>query len=204
MSEPIGIMAIDIETGGQLIGSAPIVAIGWCLGGVDGRVVLKGRVSLQYEPYHQFEKRCLEEYWYAKATQKAQLEAFRAEAVPIKQGLNHFLSQIRAAEGRYEKLYLVSDNPSFDFAFLNHYLAHFLGMMPLSYKVTDGQYRGQLGDEWYVVRKLTRNRFAVLPSTVQQVETRVSENVAHDHWPDNDAHHIYLKTVLLVANLAVS
>lgn len=198
-----GILAVDIETGGQLIGTAPIVAIGMCLGGLDGRVHSKLRVSLKYEEHHRFEKRCLQEYWYATPTQKAQLETFRSEAVDIKEGLGKFLDVVKAAEARFEKLFLVSDNPAFDFAFLNYYLAHYLGRLPLSYKVTDGSYRGQLGDEWYVVRKLTRNRFAVLPSTVEQVAKRVSEVVAHDHWPENDAHHIYLTTVLLTSTLGM-
>lgn len=199
----IGVMAIDIETGGQLIGSAPLVAIGWCLGGMDGKVVLKGRVSLAIETGHQFEKRCLEEYWYASPVQQAQLETFRSEAVPIKDGLVHFLGQVGKAEAMYKQLYLVSDNPAFDFAFLNYYLAHYLHWLPLSYQVGNGKYRGGLGDEWYVVRKVTRNRFAVLPSTVSQVAKRVSEVVTHDHWPENDAHHIFLTTVLLCDSLAI-
>src|SRR5689334_2010902 len=154
MTKVVGIMAVDIETGGQLIGSAPIVAIGWCLGGLDGHVLLKGRVSLRYDDHHRFEKKCLEEYWYATATQKAQLETFRAEAVTIKEGLALFMNQVRAAEVQFDNLYLVSDNPAFDFGFLNYYLAHYLGVLPLSYRVSDGKYRGQLGDEWYVLRKV--------------------------------------------------
>lgn len=198
--------AVDIETGGQLIGSAPIVAIGWCSGPIsgDGKLLLKGRVSLKYDEHHRFEKRCLEEYWYASPTQKAQLETFRAEAVPIKEALGQFLAALKAAEEHFGNLYVVSDNPAFDFAFLNYYLAHYLGALPLSYRVLDGKYRGQLADEWYVVRKVTRNRFAVVPSTVERIKKRVSEAVPHDHWPENDAHHIYLTTVMLCDSLAIS
>lgn len=196
----VGIMAIDIETGGQLIGSAPIVAIGWAVGGLDGRLLIKGRVCLRSNSY-KFERRCLEEYWYANSIQQAQLETFRAEAIGIKEGLGQFLKTVKEAESLFPKLYLVSDNPAFDFGFLNYYLAHYLQHMPLSYRVTDGTYRGQLGDEWYVVRKLTANRFAVLPNIVERVTKQVAETVSHDHFPENDAHHIYLTTVLLYQNL---
>ncbi len=196
------LFAVDIETGGQLVGKTPIVAIGWCCGDLQGKVYQKARVSLEVEKDLEFEQECLQQFWYASPVQQAQLEAYRAEAIPIKQGLTIFLQELAKAEALAAasqlKFFKVSDNPAFDFGFINYYLSRYLNHLPLSHRLSDRRYEGQLCDEWGVLRKCTDKKFTVRPELVDLAERTAKSRVLHDHWPENDAHYIYSKTIALV------
>ena len=154
--------------------------------------------------YKTGEKRCQDEYW-SQPAQADQLKEFRAAAVGPAPAMETFAEALKQAEAAAQKtaLHVVSDNPAFDFAFLNHYLDVYLGRASLAYS-SEGRYRG-VRDEWEVLRKVAVRHGlsvrAVTPAVRADVEAFVRERATHDHYPENDAACIYWRTVALCRTL---
>lgn len=203
----VHIFAVDIEAEGQYVSKNNIVSIGTAHGPAmqdDGPALM--RVSLQPDPTKSFEPRCLTEFW-NRPEQVAQLKIFRAEAVPTHEALRTFLDTLRKAEEEAAKagatVYVVSDNPSYDFSFLNHNLDVHLSHPSLAFSELTGKYRG-VCDEWEVLRTVAhKHDLVMLPTTPDvrsELEAAVAQRAVHDHMPEHDAAAIYWRTVLLCRN----
>ena len=205
VEKPLVLVAVDDEGTGSRMSVNGMVAIGWYIGHITGEKIDKGRISLALGP-RQFELRCVEQYWAAKdkdgkQPQMEQLKVFQKEAVDPKVGMQKFIDMIDKLEDKFE-LAFISDNPAYDFGFINHYLDVYLNRGPLSVKKDQTSYRplydiASFALE-YTVKKA--NGASLVFDTRKYIAhmTRIdAEN--HDHWPENDAEGIYRQTLATCA-----
>ncbi|AYV79647.1 MAG: hypothetical protein Faunusvirus33_1 [Faunusvirus sp.] len=183
-------LAVDIETSGSCYAKHMIVSIGVFAGLSDGTKILKQRISLKEVDDKKFwESRCLKQFWSQKCNQE-NLLVFTAEAIDVKKGMADFMKIVDDLESLY-KLRILSDNSSFDIAYLNYYIQHFLGRNPLCYMKDQETYRS-IVDTHSFLRGVT---FADHGRNLSDEELIVKYGLAitaeHDHRPDNDAHHIF-------------
>jgi hypothetical protein len=195
------LFAVDIEGSGSSFGQNGIVAIGWCVGDLHGRVLEKKRVSLKLHR-RTFEPRCLTEYW-SKPAQAAQLAVFQSEALEPAAAMKIFIDAVDSFESRYD-LVILTDNPSYDIAWLNYYLDHYLGRSPLNYMKDQTTYRGVRDVfQFAFYRKMKQAEAGGQGKWFFDMEKykagldKLKEANLHDHWPENDAEYIFRKTILL-------
>ena len=109
------------------------------------KLITKGRVNLDKEG-RQFELRCATEYW-AKVDKKdgntaptGTVRMFEQTAVHPAEGMKDFMSEVDRLEEEYDIVF-ISDNPVFDFSWINYYLDVYLHRTPLAYKKDRKSYR---------------------------------------------------------------
>jgi len=190
------VIALDIESRGMSPKKHGILSIGMCIGSAEEDLVLiKKRFDLEPLPGQQMEKRCQDEFWskhqdiYAILTQ---------DPKPVKEVMTAFRAIIDKWHAVAEDVYLVSDNPAFDFGLLNYYLDEF-DLLPLSYKRnkegkpeyvalhdSDSYARGALGQgfnaQWV-------NDTEVIKEHLHAQDTLNKDS--HNHLPEKDAEFIY-------------
>lgn len=188
------IFALDIETRGMSAKHHGILSIGICIGSADEeKVLFKTRFDLKPLVGQTMEQRCHDEFWakhqdlYAELT-KAPMDA-KSQMGEFRQLLDQYHSSC-------DSVYIVSDNPTFDFGIVNYYLQEF-GHLPLSYKRdesgklcyvplhdSDSYARGAMrygfSEQWLSDEKVIKNYRLTL-----------SKEEMHNHFPENDAEFIY-------------
>lgn len=186
----IVIIAIDIEATGPRFSKNGIISIGYCAGTMDGEVILKKRVSLDLEG-KSFDKSCYDQFWIKNLDL---LETLKKEAVPIKEGLQKFISDFDSLNEKYE-LIPISDNPSYDIGFINYYLDFYLDRLPLNYVNGGDDYRPIFDSDCYsrglLGMKYSDGIWTSDKDVREKLSFEIPDSVVHDHYPDNDAEYIY-------------
>ena len=122
------VLSIDIETSGCNLIDNGILAIGYCIGNLDGEVVFKDRINMLLDDGCYFEERCVKEFW---SKHEDVLKIIQEDAVGPHIGIRSFVDMVYDLEDQYE-LIIISDNPVFDIGFINYYMAKYLKCRPLS------------------------------------------------------------------------
>lgn len=173
-------LSVDIETSGPSVMTNGILAIGLCLGDSTGNTVIKKRIDVQLDLIHSFDPVCVENFWLKSGPQKV-LKVIQANPIPAVEAIKLFIDFVDEYDSKYN-LEIISDNPTFDFYFLNFYLDKYLYRKPLNYKfghtyrtLTDSTsfLRGFFGPKY-------RNMTVKFPG------------IKHDHFPENDAEYILM------------
>jgi hypothetical protein len=192
------LFALDIEGSGASFSQNGIVAIGWCVGKMDGKILEKKRVSVALQK-RGFEPRCKTQYWDNPA-QAAQLEVFKKEALEPVEAMKQFIASVDRFEDSYDVI-ILTDNAAYDVAWLNYYLDLYLGRNPLSYKKDQMTYRPIAEPKGFAMsRKMKFNSNENWSFDMEKYKdglTKLKIMSLHDHWPENDAENIYRKTLLL-------
>ena len=198
------LFAVDIEGSGALLSQHAIIAIGWCVGNMEGKILEKKRVSLKIPFNKGFEVRCLEQYWKKDKTQMLQLATFTTEAVDPETAMKTFIERVRFYDNDYD-VSIVTDNPSYDIMWINYYLDVYLNHMPLNYYSDQASYRGitdpmNFGIRYKIKKDKEETSFVFNKTKYFEEMDNFKKSGIHDHWPENDAEGIYKKT-LMICNL---
>jgi hypothetical protein len=173
-------LSVDIETSGPSVIQNGILAIGICLADIVGNTLFKKRIDVQLDSIHSFDPVCVENFWLKPGPQKV-LKVIQANPIPAEDAIKSFIDFVDECDSKY-RLEIISDNPTFDFYFLNFYLDKYLQRKPLNYKfghiyrtLTDSTsfLRGCFGPKY-------RNMIVKFPG------------IKHDHFPENDAEYILM------------
>lgn len=221
------IVSIDVETTGMRPEVNAMIALGVTVGvGAiwtneekgevtipEPRIVCKRRWCLPIPsadmPFA-FEPRCASEYWLAShGKQKAQLLEFEAESRgkdPVAM-MQEFVDEIIKAQKTYRRVFIVGDNPAFDFPFVHRLMHIHLGRVSLLNSAIDQQtYFGVCS----LHNAATRHRADLAKKRKEPVwtlsvdEERARALVAklfpagHDHYPENDAAVNYYKAFIMM------
>jgi hypothetical protein len=190
--KPKAIFALDIEARGQGVMSHGIVSIGVCIGHpYQNRVLYKNRFDMLPLKNQTMEPRCMNEFW---INNMDKLNKMQVHAKPARDQMRRF----RALLDKWHKthdLYIIADNPGFDFGFVNTYL-DFIGEPTLNYKKrpdgsvqyqsthdSDSYARGFFGMQYDKPWVSNKNVIRAL-----KLELDADD---HDHMPENDAELLY-------------
>ena len=193
------IFAIDIETRGQGAISHGIISIGVCIGSADREEIFANkRFDILPRDGQVMEERCLKSFW---SKHEDKLKKMTNNAKDAETQMNAFRGLLDKWD-KTNEVYLVCDNPGFDFGIINTYLDMF--KLPvlnyksdgMSYRNThdcDSYARGYLGcgfdDVWVDNKELVENA---------GLDVKTED---HDHMPENDARVIYLLHLKLVKHI---
>ena len=203
MEKPTIVMAFDIETRGKSPMRNGILAVGLVIGTIDGEVLHKTTWKLLPLTSDQiYEERCLIEFWNMRLDLKTELEKDAQNAYT-------FASEFRSKLDDLEKeckIYLVSDNPTFDAGFINYYLDHYgfssvqYGADGKSYRLvhdSDNYARGVMGATW----NLTWPDDA---DVAKALNIDLPPFTGTKHMPADDAEHIYRMHLAVVSHVSRS
>lgn len=170
------ICVVDIETSGPSILKNGILAIGLCVGDLDGTVKKKIRINFELDESKEFDDICVKKFWSLPGKKKV-LSMLTKNTMKEKKAIEKFTSIIDELDTNYNIL-MVSDNPAFDFYFINYYLELYMSRKPIHYAM--GKYYRSLIDakSLLIARGKKYSDFAFL-------------GVKHDHFPENDAEYIF-------------
>jgi hypothetical protein len=134
MKGPTVIVAIDVGTDGCFITRNSLRVIGLCaINQSTGQVLFKFRVCLSPIPGREMEQRYKEDFW---DKHPEILDQINKESVDPHEGILKF-SRILDGLDETHQTVLVTDNPTFDMAWINYYVDIFLGRLPIYYKHND-------------------------------------------------------------------
>lgn len=200
--KPIALFAIDIETDGPRADENNMLSIGVCLGDLDGNVITCRRFDMKPVSGRYAEKETMNTFW---VHHKDVLEAIRKDASEVKHGLAAFEYTLDKADNDYD-LRILTDNPSFDIAFINAYFEQYFTRLPLNYR------HGKRDDYRPVFDTDSFNRAAIAQphDSAWTSDANVMERLgidpasicAADHLPENDAKRIYQLHVAVLKALA--
>lgn len=125
---PKSMFVIDIEGRGKSASRNGIVSIGVCIGAahsLTGQPVVleKRRFDLLPLPGQSMDPQCKAEFWDQQPNNL--LETLQQNAVDAEIGIFAFRDYLDKFDLANENVYVLSDNPAYDFAFIDWYLDHF-------------------------------------------------------------------------------
>lgn len=192
------VLAIDIETSGSLLGHNGILSIGASLQNLDRKEIESFFVNMQLVDGRSFEESCRRDFW---DKNPIILEFVSQQAVHPTQGMKAFGAFIDNAQRTYPNLIVVSDNPSFDIAWIDYYLSVYGDRKPLRYNAIDGKYdmiwdAASVQKTWCSM-KIPGADF-LSPLKGHKEALGLEHTVPKDHNPLNDARNIagfYIQTL---------
>jgi DNA polymerase III epsilon subunit-like protein len=131
------VLAFDVEASGSSLTQNGIVSIGASLQDKNSNELMYFQVNLSLPRGRIYEEYCLENFWLKNS------EAYNfvnQNPQHPKIAMKQFCEFLEFAEEKYPNLILVSDNPSFDIAWLNFYIAKYTERFPINYS-TNKNYR---------------------------------------------------------------
>lgn len=199
-TKPAAVMAIDIEARGQGPLSHGIVSIGVCIGHpYREQVFYKHRFDILPMNNQVMEERCMNDFW---VNHMDKLGRMQKHAKPAMEQIIAFRALIDKWDSTHE-LYIIADNPAFDFGMINTYLDLF-GKPTLGYKKSaNGQlvYRNLHDCDSYA-RGFFHMKYDKPFASNSKIITALGLNhlnaADHDHMPENDAELMYKIHIALV------
>lgn len=197
-------VSIDIETTGPLTWRDSVVSVGFFIGDDAGNELDVFRVNFDVDwpvfrkcghcgscdspiTYGDFDKQCWDEFWSKQPIDM--IEACKADARPGGIGWSAIYAYLRHLNKKYgDDIVFVTDNPSFDIAFLDHNLTTNCTLsQPIRYSTITGAYRQIM---------VSDDMFGMIPDAHRdQAMARIKMLVQPDHNPVNDAHFNYLQVI---------
>lgn len=179
-------LTVDIESTGK-----EVIAIGVFFVGSDGKRVKRTFCRLTPDR-KDFDKQCYEQFWADKEALLDRIdgEAKKQETETEKDMTLAFSAFLDELEKKESNIKLITDNPKFDLVEISKLLEKYRGRKPLWY-TGSGKYRGHVDpdERLHQIGKDTE----MVKGTMKYIQSLEEENVVHDHWPENDAHWIYLQ-----------
>lgn len=189
--KPRLLIAVDIEASGASMTRHKVMSIGVFVAEFndkkpDGyKEIDKRRFNFLIDYEHDFEPRCVEEFW---SKYPEQLEACKIDAKDPKIMWREFADYIDSYEKKY-KVKFLSDNPSFDIAWIDYAYDTILDRLPMRF-TTDKKFRSvcNAGNVYETAVEVFLDK-----EKAESLTTYVYANSCNDHNPINDAHRIFLK-----------
>lgn len=182
------LFAVDIETSGEFLTQNYIIAIGWYAMELEsGKMLDKRWVSLKPIEGRGFSDRC-QQWWNDR---KDLLDTFEKAALKIEDALTIFLSALDRCDAQGHVI-LVSDNASFDIAWIDYYLSMYMHRRPLCYKLGSTMWRPIIDADSYAKCFLQESYEHGVYVSNQLVLDKLGESQVppQTHRPDEDAENI--------------
>lgn len=193
--QDIVVFSVDIETRGQGPKSNGIISIGVCVGSTTNDNVLeKCRFDMKPFPHQIMEQQCYDEFWSKYLDNFEKLQKDAGDPIIMTKKFRDMLDKW----DKTNTVYILCDNPSFDFGIINYYL-DVAGCPSLNYRINnDGtlSYRSTHDAKSYA-RAMLHQGFNNPWIDDNELISKIKErNVDlnpddHDHMPENDAEFIY-------------
>lgn len=179
------IMALDVETSGPNFMRNGLVSIGVSVQDMEMREICFFQKNLTLEEEMCFDPKCWDDFWSKQPDAYSFVTSNASDPTVVMAELSDFISMV---ETSYPQCFIVSDNPSFDIAWINSYLSRYTKRPPINYH-TNGKYRmiwdsASVQKAWCGLRKGAS--FASMPSKHREL-LGLSSLYIHDHNPLNDA-----------------
>jgi len=189
MKKPSVVISLDIEARGQGPKRHGIMAIGVCVGSMaEEKVLEKVRYDIKPLPNQSLEKRCWDTFW---CKHKDNFNLFTANAKEAKGQITAFRALLDKWHKQSDTVYIVSDNPGFDFGMINYYLDYF--SLPTLNYAHNGNYTNTHDADSYG-RGVMKQGFESQWFSNSQACAHFKLDLDpedHDHMPENDAEFIY-------------
>lgn len=177
----MSIVSVDIETTGSKFANK-VISVGFAIGDDKGNIISLKQFNLEFDN-NDFEKRCYDEFWSKHLDKLAEL---KQHAVPQPKGWNAINDYINDME-KLGKVKFVSDNASFDLAFINYNLERYCDRTPMRYS-SSGRYRAVVAPD---------DMLNMLSDEKNKELTRLlNEKYPPNHNPVNDAINIYYQYII--------
>lgn len=187
VADPV-IIAFDIETSGPHFDKNALLSIGVSVQNLNGVEIDSFQKNMTLPEGRVFDEKCYNEFWVKNP------EAYKfvtSETSQPKEVMRDFVLFLANIERIYPDNFIVSNNSSFDVAWINLYLALYTDRLPLNYRM-NGTYRmiwdsASVQKAWCGLR--TGCNFTNLPRKHREV-LHLASPFTHDHNPLNDAREI--------------
>jgi oligoribonuclease (3'-5' exoribonuclease) len=141
-------LGMDIETTGQYLGVNAMIALGMVVLDENLQQLESFSIFLE-EDGAEREQRCMDEFW---AERKELFEKIMEQAIDPEEAMNAMVDWLLGVEKKYaNRLVVLSDNPSFDVAWINYYLAKYTKHPMLYYglaKTAEGDFKYEYRRIW--------------------------------------------------------
>lgn len=192
------ILAIDIETSGSSFIGNGILSIGASLQNISREELESFLVNISLADGRKFEQSCKENFW---DKNPKTLEFVSQSPLHPTEAMNKFGEFVDRIKQQYQGITVVSDNPSFDIAWIDHYFTAYTDRKPLRYLINDGQYAmiwdsSSIQKTWCYI-KTPGAEFLNLPRDHKKI-LQLEFVAPKDHNPLNDARNIagfYIQTI---------
>lgn len=188
--KPVAILAIDIETSGPRPSKDFILSIGWCLGTTDGRIIDNSRIDFKPPLDATFDQFTFDNFW---KNHRTKLSTFTTTGRNHVTAISDFATVIDTFDGEYD-LRIITDNPAFDMGFINYAFDIHLNRLPITYLLNDQRYYRPIFDTDSFNRAFLGQQHDQMWTSDSDVIAKLGSEIDvadHDHWPENDARHIY-------------
>ncbi len=179
------LLAIDIETSGSSFKQNGVVSLGASLQDQNSNELDSFQMNLNLPEGHVYEMRCVKEFW---SENKKAYDFVQQNTVAPKEAMDKFCAFLTKAETRFPELIVISDNPSFDMAWLNLYLDEYTDRSPLNY--TENMTYRIIWDTYSMLKVLLCERGDFESSWELPEKLGFKSQWTPDHNPLNDARTI--------------
>ncbi len=192
------VLAIDIETSGSSLRDNGILSIGASLQNLAREELEQFVVNIALVDGRIFEESCKKDFW--DKNPKA-LEFVSQNAINPREAMGQFRDFVDRIQVQYPNLTVISDNPSFDIAWIDNYLTTYADRKPLRYSSVDNKYTmiwdsASVQKTWCSIK--THEASVFTPSKDHRKALQLELTVPKDHNPLNDARNIagfYIQTL---------
>lgn len=181
------IIAIDIETTGAFLIKNKVCSIAFYIGDDQQNELEKHKFNLKVEwpnlesnDYHDFEKKCWDEFWSKQDTTLVTDNVLEQES-----GWLQIYQMLQNVCSKYDNIVFVTDNPSFDISFINYSFEKYLDKPPLR----------NINNTYHSVYAADDMFYMCDSEYVKKSLDEINKIVIHDHNCINDAKFIYLQYV---------
>lgn len=192
------VLAVDIETSGPYLTKNALLSVGCSVQDSNGKEHESFLVNIKPPEGRIFDPECKKQFWdrHPQAMEAVQKDAQEPHLAVAK--LKSFLDKVNSS---YKDCVIVSDNPSFDIAWIDQYLSEYGNSKPMRYGV-DGTYRmvwdtSSVQKFWMCI-KTTSNPNFYFPPRKHREKLGLKVDFEHNHTALNDARTIagyYAQTV---------
>ncbi len=182
------VVAFDVETSGPDFEKNALLSIGASLQNGNGEEVDYFSVNIEMPEGTVFDEDCKRDFW---DKNPGALGVVLKDAISPEKAMTAFGEFLRKIETLPNELLIISDNPSFDIAWIDTYLGKYLGRRPLRYS-EEGKYRMvwdsvTMQKTWLCFRDRIHT---LLPPSKHRDLLGLESAYPHDHTPLNDARTI--------------
>lgn len=178
-------LSIDVETSGPSFKRNGILSIGCSVQNKDSEELYNFQVNLSLPDDREFDECCLDTFW---KLNPVAYEFVTSNTVSPEHAMLGFASFVARIEEKHSNIAIISDNPSFDIAWINLYLSLHTDRNPLNYSST-GHYRmvwdtASLSKNWLCIKSQVKT---LIPPSGHRNRLKLVSRWPHDHTPLNDA-----------------
>ena len=195
------VLAIDVETSGCHFKDNALLSIGCSLQNTDTNKEISNLFVALKVPINKHFSEDSKGFWIQNSDIKHLIEK---QAIDPKYAMIKFVEYIKDIDNNYLNLTIISDNPSFDIAWIDLYLCQYTERKPLRYSSANNEYRmiwdsSSIQKIWLCIKEKHLNLYKPPRNHL----TKLGLETTHTHHPLNDAKIManrYIETIKQIQN----